>query len=139
VPGNWPALFGKGPTEKDSAQRVPRRRPTSLGGLRRAESTAIHLGVLGAHPRVAALNALGHLAAEQHDHVQASARLEEALALARSVHDRHGVGHALVTRGQLALAQGEYDRAVSLLEESRVLFADLENAFGLWRALNRLG
>jgi hypothetical protein len=32
MPGNWPVLFGKGPTEKDSAQRVPRRRPTSLGG-----------------------------------------------------------------------------------------------------------
>ena len=30
VPGNWHALFGKGPTEKARHMAGPRRRPTSL-------------------------------------------------------------------------------------------------------------
>jgi DNA-binding CsgD family transcriptional regulator/Tfp pilus assembly protein PilF len=107
--------------------------------LRPAVPAAIRLGALGAHPRVAALNALSHLACQQQDHTQATARLEETLALARSVQDTHGVAHALVTLGQLALAQGEYDRSVALLEESRPLFTALDNSFGLWRALNTLG
>jgi non-specific serine/threonine protein kinase len=116
------------------------RADSSTGGTAGEASQPVRSrDALGAHPRVAALNALASLEYQQQAYGAAVAHAKEALALARSFRDDTGAGHALVTLGTLARARGEYDRSAALLEESVALFRTVGDAFGLWRAPNQLG
>jgi predicted ATPase/DNA-binding SARP family transcriptional activator/DNA-binding CsgD family transcriptional regulator len=71
-----------------------------------------------------AFNLLGYLAiVEENDYAQATALLEESLALAREVGDPDRIGMSLANLGHPALLRGDYGRAKALSEEA-LEFAD---------------
>lgn len=99
--------------------------------------TAQHF--LGAHSRVAALNALSRLETMQEDNVSALAHAEEARTLALQAQDTLGLANAVITQGQGARAYGEYEQAAALFEESLGLFRAINHDEGAFRALIDLG
>jgi tetratricopeptide (TPR) repeat protein len=71
--------------------------------------------------RARALNGAGTLAVWQCDYLSALARLEEALALRRTLGDERAIAGAVNNLGGLALMQGDYRRAEVLLQDTAVL------------------
>jgi tetratricopeptide (TPR) repeat protein len=77
------------------------------------------------------LRELGRLGIELGDWAAARPRLEESLAIARTLGDHHMIALALSELGSLALFEEDYARADQLLAESLVLFrerGDIGNA-----------
>jgi len=100
--------------------------------------TATRMGMLGADPRIAALNALNTLIQQQKVE-GGTARAEETLALARGAEDRLGVAHALATLCMIAHKLGQHEQAARMSEEGLSIFRSLDDQFGLWRSLNHFG
>jgi predicted ATPase len=95
-------------------------------------------GAFGAHPRVVALNGLAVLFVTEGRLERVEVLASDALALARTVQDRHGEAHALMTLGNVARMAREYERSIALFEESLALVRSLDDPFGIWRALSNL-
>jgi predicted ATPase/class 3 adenylate cyclase len=89
--------------------------------------------------RAKALYGASMLARAQDDYAQATALLEESLALYRALKDKHGVASVLGNLGVIAFARGEYDRATKLHEESLEHFRELRETVGIASALSELG
>ena len=62
---------------------------------------------------------------------EASALLEEALALQRQMGDMAGIGRTLAAIGHVAIAQHDYERAVALHEESLALAQEVGDKQGI--------
>jgi predicted ATPase/transcriptional regulator with XRE-family HTH domain len=86
--------------------------------------------------RARALNAAAPLVMGQGDYAAASALLEEALALKRTLGDARAIAISLNNLGGLLLVRSEYRRAQAVLEESAALRARLGEERGV--ALGRL-
>jgi non-specific serine/threonine protein kinase len=90
-------------------------------------------------PRVNALVAAAVGMIARGDTATAHALLEEALALARQLHDRSAIANTLLRVGWLATIQGDYPEARSQLEEALALFGALADRWGATEALCQLG
>ena len=86
-----------------------------------------------------ALNGLAVLFTTEGRWERVRASPESALALARTVGDRHGEAHALMTLANVARAASDYERAIALYEEALAIVRGLDDPFGTWRALQNLG
>ena len=93
----------------------------------------------GSHLRVLALLDLTTLAQQLGRLGRGEEAAQEALALARSVHDRHGEATALSILGNTARAAGQYDRAVRLLAETLPIFRQLGDRGWIVHGLLNLG
>lgn len=71
--------------------------------------------------RMEALKCAGDLAWKQGDFAQASARLEESLALSRATREQRFTDNVLMLLGKIALDQGNYEVATARLRESLVM------------------
>jgi len=96
-------------------------------------------GTPGSHPRIVTLLDLTSLAQQLGRLARGEEAAEEALALARRVHDRHGEANALSILGNIARPAGQYDRAVPLLAESLSIFRELALPGWITHALINLG
>jgi predicted ATPase/class 3 adenylate cyclase len=83
--------------------------------------------------------ALYGLASLTTDPLQASAMLEEGLALYRALGDQAGVAATLQRLGAMAAFQGDYATASDCLQESLEHYRALEDAIGIAAALHGLG
>jgi predicted ATPase/DNA-binding NarL/FixJ family response regulator len=97
------------------------------------------VGSHGAHLRVAALNLFANLAEDIWDQEQAFRRSEETVALARSVGDRLGEGHAIMNLANYARRYGQYERPVRLFEEALVIFRETDDLHSLCAILGNFG
>ncbi|MDQ5852390.1 MAG: tetratricopeptide repeat protein, partial [Chloroflexota bacterium] len=89
--------------------------------------------------RAKALAAVGHLAWAQSDYPEATALLEQSLALYRELGKPRQVARALQLLGGLAYDQGDYQHAVRLSEEALVLCRQFQDGTGIAHVLHRLG
>jgi predicted ATPase/class 3 adenylate cyclase/Tfp pilus assembly protein PilF len=89
--------------------------------------------------RAKALYGASMLARAQDDYAQATALLEESLALYRALRDKRGVASVLGNLGVIAFARGDYARATKLHEESLEHFRELGDRIGMASALSELG
>jgi tetratricopeptide (TPR) repeat protein len=94
-----------------------------------------------ASPEVKArvLNWSSAFAWERADHTTATARAEEALALARSVGDPSGEGWALVNLGVVASDLGDRQRAITLAAQAEERFRSSGDRHGAWAAIYNQG
>ena len=88
--------------------------------------------------RAKALASLGWLAHYQADHDVAVPRLEEALALWRSVGDRAGVAQAIFALGAVAEYLGDEDAVTTRHEEALALFHEIGDIVGVAWTLENL-
>ncbi|MEW6734484.1 MAG: protein kinase [Acidobacteriota bacterium] len=91
------------------------------------------------HFRTRALIGAGVLSFLQCEYVRAEVLLEESLALARELGDRHSIASSLQFLGSVAREQGHYEKAIVLHEESLALWRDLQDKRGIARSLNYIG
>ena len=89
--------------------------------------------------RAKALLGAGILAFLQCEYDHARVRLEEALALYRTLGDERGVASASQTLGSIARERGDYARSEALHGESLTLWRKLGDEAGEARSLNYLG
>lgn len=89
--------------------------------------------------RAKALYGASMLARAQDDYAQATALLEESLALYGQLKDQHGVASVLGNLGVIAFARGDYAKATKLHEGSLDHFRELDNTIGIASALSELG
>ncbi len=89
--------------------------------------------------RAAALLQAGKLEYVRGDFERGAGRLEEALALFRSLQDRRGLAQALCALGALLDLHGRREGVVALLEESLALFRELDDQPGIAETLTNLG
>jgi predicted ATPase/transcriptional regulator with XRE-family HTH domain len=89
--------------------------------------------------RAKALQAAGWLAANQGDYDEATALLEESLALAREAQDSTHFVEVLGDLGQTARLQGDLHRAAMLFEESLALAREQGNKSSVEWSLSNLG
>jgi predicted ATPase/class 3 adenylate cyclase len=87
----------------------------------------------GLHARV--LNNSAGLAWGRAEYATASARAEDALALARSVDDRFAEGWALMNLGVVAAARGDVKRAGALYAEAEARFLSIGDRHGIAAAI----
>lgn len=73
------------------------------------------------------------------DHMTASARFEECIALARSIHDPGLESKALVQLGRIGLEQGKFDQAERQLQESLAIAQELNDIDVIAYTLAHLG
>ena len=86
-----------------------------------------------------AQRALGWVALQRGELVEAQTWAEQSLALCREAHDPVGLAWSLYDLGHLAFVRGEPAQAEPLLTESLALFRDQGNEYGCLRALISLG
>jgi predicted ATPase/class 3 adenylate cyclase len=89
--------------------------------------------------RAKALYGASMLARAQDDYAQATALLEESLALYRAAKDYQGIALALGNLGIIAFARGDYARATRLLEESLDHSRKAGDKVSIASALSELG
>jgi non-specific serine/threonine protein kinase len=108
-------------------------------GRRRVESALAR--DTGAHPgpRAKALRGAGLLAWVQNEHEAAQARLEESLALYRTVDDKRGLARLLHIYGYVLLDLREFERARALMEEGLAIARALPDPELIGFFLNNLG
>lgn len=81
----------------------------------------------------------GNVLRQKGEPAAAQLALEEGLAQARKVQDRHGEMRALENLGKVARDQGDYLNARALLGESLALARTIDDTAGIMRALDNLG
>lgn len=86
-----------------------------------------------------ALYAAGALSHIKNDPEAATAFLEDALSLYRSMGDKRGIAYSLNIIGLLAHDKNENDQAIALLEEALTLCRELNDKEGLAYSLGQLG
>jgi predicted ATPase/class 3 adenylate cyclase len=108
-------------------------------GRRRVESALAR--DTGAHPgpRAKALRGAGLLAWVQNEHEAAQARLEESLALYRTVDDKRGLARLLHIYGYVLLDLREFERARAQMEEGLAIARALPDQELIGFFLNNLG
>lgn len=89
--------------------------------------------------RARALVACGCITVAMGDSVRATAQLEEALAIFRSLDDRPGLASALAGMGEVHALQSEYERSRACREEALRLFRELGDVWGAADALSGIG
>jgi predicted ATPase/DNA-binding SARP family transcriptional activator len=89
--------------------------------------------------RARLLFGIGILTSAQGDYRRGMARLEEALALFRTLPDTQATALTLNELGNAAFEQGDYQRATKLLDESLSLFRKLEDQWGIALLLSSMG
>jgi len=89
--------------------------------------------------RARAFTGAGVLALLQCEYAEASAHLEESLALHRELKDQRGCAEVTEILGGLAREQGNYERAVALHQESLALSRELGDEQGIASSLDYLG
>ncbi|MGH3146816.1 MAG: ATP-binding protein, partial [Rubrobacter sp.] len=89
--------------------------------------------------RAKALTAAGDLAFLQSEYGRATERLEEGLALYRTLGDERGIASAVQLLGSIAREQGHYEQAETFHGESLALWRGLEDDWGVAQSLNYLG
>jgi predicted ATPase/class 3 adenylate cyclase len=73
------------------------------------------------------------------DHVTATARFEECIALARTIHDRGLESKALARLGRIGLEQGKFDQSENNLQESLTIAQELNDIDVIAYTLAHLG
>jgi len=89
--------------------------------------------------RARVLCGAGFLAIWKHEQARATALSEEALAIARDMHDDDGIGSALYNLALVANSQEDYARCARLAEESSALFRTATDTANLIWSLNAGG
>jgi predicted ATPase/DNA-binding SARP family transcriptional activator len=89
--------------------------------------------------RARALQGAGVLARQQSDYQQATALLEEALALRRTLGDNPAIARLLGNLGVVAYFQGEYARATTLYQEALAVLRQIGDRYSIAVWLNNLG
>jgi non-specific serine/threonine protein kinase len=105
------------------------RAPTSRPGL---------IGYLGVQPRVIALNGLAMQARVLGDPATATARVQQGIALARTLRDRLGEAHGMAILGKVIFRAGNHHKGVQLGEEALAIFRTLDDPFAIWLGLDTL-
>jgi predicted ATPase/DNA-binding SARP family transcriptional activator len=103
------------------------------------ETALAHTPTATAALRARALQGAGALARQQGDYQQATALLEEALALRRALGDRPNIARVLGNLGVVAYFQGEYGRATNLYQEALAVLREVGDTYSIAVWLNNLG
>jgi len=119
--------------EPDVAARIAvalRRFWAARGHMREGRAwlqQALASGALAATTRARASSAAGNLAYLQDDYVEATALLEEGLALFRDLDDRPGIAFSACWLGGTLVARRDLDRAASLAAEALAVARELDD------------
>ena len=89
--------------------------------------------------RAEALRGVSLLALQQGDYDQATASIEESLALFTELKNKLGVGRALDVLGEIAYYQGDYVRSAALHAQSLAIRTEIDDREGQANSLRHLG
>ncbi|MFQ5796017.1 MAG: BTAD domain-containing putative transcriptional regulator [Candidatus Bipolaricaulia bacterium] len=108
-------------------------------GRRWLEGALKQGGSVSAPVRAKALLGAGWLAWRQSDYEQATALLEESLALFQELGDKEGIAGSLNRLGLVACSEGDLGRAAALCEEALTLYRELGDKLGIADSILYLG
>jgi tetratricopeptide (TPR) repeat protein len=103
------------------------------------EQAFAQTAALGCTPlRAKALREVGHLAQSMGDYATAQARLEESIAMWRTLGDSRGLAYACIWLIDVMIDRGDFARAQALAEEGLALCEQVGDKWGMAWALNYL-